>query len=204
MAEEKQSAWLDDGCQDQGWMDEAAERGADDLSFGAALSGEDVAPLDEPEVAQLDMKLYNRAIRFLARRPYGVMELRRRLSRDGCDEQALEHVLARCLEMGYLDDAQFAESFARNRVVHQLYGPARVWRDLRQLDVEKSLIERALSLAWEEVDQMEGARRALRKRYGRTVEKDVPDRREKKRRYDFLCRRGFDYDVVWDVLEGSE
>ncbi len=157
-----------------------------------------------PEVAPLDATLYNRAIRFLARRPYGVEELRRRLERGGSDAEAVGKVIDRCLERGYLNDADFAESFARNRLINQCHGPARVRYDLRAVEVEERLVERAIQTVWEEQDQWQVARRALRKRYGFEAEREKLNQKDKKRRYDFLRRRGFDHDVVWDVLNLSE
>ena len=62
---------------------------------------------------------YQRAIRRLARRDHSVAELRRALLERGHEPAEVEAALERLRRERYLDDAGFAERFARSRMAHQ-------------------------------------------------------------------------------------
>ena len=147
--------------------------------------------------------VYEQALRWLAQRPYAERELARRLSRKGASEEHIEHTLSRCHEWGYLDDAAFADALIRSRMVNKGFGPLRVRAELRDRGVAEHLIADALARTKEAgTDPVRVAQRALDKRYGL---QDRPlDLKEKKRRFDFLARRGFDRETIWRALESHE
>ena len=61
---------------------------------------------------------YQRALGRLARRDHSVAELRRALVARGHEEDEVEAVLERLRRERYLDDAGYAERFARSRLAH--------------------------------------------------------------------------------------
>ena len=67
---------------------------------------------------------YQRALRRLARRDHSVAELRRALAARGHEPDEVEAALERLRRERYLDDAGFAERFARSRLAHQGHGRA--------------------------------------------------------------------------------
>jgi len=67
---------------------------------------------------------YQRALRRLARRDHSVAELRRALLERGHDAVEVEAALERLRGERYLDDAGFAERFARSRLAPK--GPGRL------------------------------------------------------------------------------
>jgi regulatory protein len=151
-----------------------------------------------------DRPAYEQAIRWLARRPYGVWELQQRLLQTGVRQEQWQRVCARCQELGYLDDAAFALSRARYRLHHAGYGPRWVTAELRALQVGEEEIRNALSELLAEVNAVDLARKALHKRFGpvdngSSAEK-MGDRQQKKRQYAFLARRGFDDEVIWQLI----
>ena len=75
---------------------------------------------------------YQRALRRLARRDHSVAELRRALLERGHDAAEVEAALERLRGERYLDDAGFAERFARSRLAHQGLGRLRIRQGLRQ------------------------------------------------------------------------
>ena len=143
---------------------------------------------------------YDQAIRWLTRRAYGAWELRQRLLQVGMAAPLVEQVCDRCRELGYLDDAAFALSRARYRLYHGRYGPRRVWAELRALRIAEEQIQHALDLLLAERDVVSLAEAALVKRFG-DGERDANDRRMLQRQYDFLSRRGFNDEAIWQVLE---
>src|SRR3712207_6063659 len=100
--------------------DVAAERG---LQEGAALGLEE---LDEARIAGERALAMSRALTLLGYRARSEKEVRDRLRRYGYGEDTVECVIGRLKELGYLDDADFARSVAREKA--RRYGPRRISR----------------------------------------------------------------------------
>ncbi|OSM06140.1 regulatory protein RecX [Magnetofaba australis] len=143
-------------------------------------------------------EVYDQALRWLTRRDYGARELVSRLKQNGASHQDAESALARCQELGYQDDARYAAMMVKSRLGRG-QGAQRIRQELRAKGVADGVIDLALDEALErpENDPREQALQALIKRFG---EASTTDRREIKRRYDFLLRRGFDSETIRSVL----
>jgi len=80
--------------------------------------------------------LYDYAVKALGRQMRTEAELRRlmkaRVEPGECGEAAIGQALARLREHGYLDDAAFAETYARLRQENEKLGERRVRQDLQQ------------------------------------------------------------------------
>jgi regulatory protein len=156
---------------------------------------------------------YQRALRRLARRDHSVEELRRALAARGHEPEEIEAALERLRRERYLDDAGFAERFARSRLAHQGHGRALIRQGLRRRGVSRSESEAGLEGALREVDE-KAVLDTLARRYWRQHAKVEPKRRLP-RLWAFLLRRGFAAGLVherlralwprWaDALEGLE
>ncbi|MBF0154197.1 MAG: regulatory protein RecX [Magnetococcales bacterium] len=141
--------------------------------------------------------VYDMALRCLARRPHGIQELTRKLYQKGAPSELVEQAIARCLEQGYLNDAAFAEALTRNRLQNKLCGPQRVRAELHQRGVSAGQTESALADFLATTDLLALARAARDKKFGSAP---PPDRATLKKQYDFLVRRGFDADTIWQIL----
>jgi regulatory protein len=129
----------------------------------------------------------------LARRDQSAVELRRALARGGHSPEDVEAALRRLRSQGYLDDAGFAQRYARSRMQHQGLGRNRVHHELRRKGLTRTQAEAGVRVALAEVSEPETidalARRWWRQHAaGRTD--DVPERRIR-RLWAFLVRRGF-------------
>ena len=96
----------------------AVERG---LVEGAALSCEE---LDTARVAGERPLAMGRALNLLGYRARSEAEIRDRLTRYGYVGETIDAVILRLKELGYLDDAEFARTKAREKA--RRYGPRRV------------------------------------------------------------------------------
>jgi regulatory protein len=72
------------------------------------------------------------ALRLLGGRDYLTGELDLRLRRKGFSPAAVEAAVARCRELGLLDDAKVAARFAEARARTRAWGPARVRAELER------------------------------------------------------------------------
>jgi regulatory protein len=156
---------------------------------------------------------YQRALRRLARRDHSVAELRRVLLDRGHEPEEVEAAVDRLRRERYLDDAGFAERFARSRMVHQGHGRLRIRQDLRLRGVDRGASEAGIAGAFREVDERT-VLDTLARRYWRQHAAAEPARRLP-RLWAFLVRRGFTPGLVrerlsalwprWsDALEGLE
>lgn len=71
-------------------------------------------------------KAEQKAFRLLSIRGRSIKELRSRLKEKGFEEPVAEEVIARLIELKYLDDESFASQWAQNLAVNRLYGNRRI------------------------------------------------------------------------------
>lgn len=135
-----------------------------------------------------------RALKYLARREYYREELRRKLSRDGYREQAVDETLARLTAGGQLSDARFVEAYVGERR-RRLYGPERIRLELISKGFDASAARHLLEAG--DDSWFEAAGRCLRKRFG---EAPPADYGAYAKRRNYLHRRGYSADVIRRVL----
>jgi len=143
---------------------------------------------------------YQRALRRLARRDHSVAELRRALLERDHEPGEVEKALERLRRERYLDDAGFAERFARSRMQNQGLGRLRIRQGLRQRGVDRGTIDAGITGALREVDERE-VLDGLARRYWRQHARVEPARRLP-RLCAFLVQRGFAPGLVRDRLCG--
>src|ERR1700685_3050785 len=101
--------------------------------------------------------LYDYAVKTLARRMRSEAELRRlmkpRVAPEPQGEAAIAAVVARLKEHGYLNDAAFAETYARLRQQNEKLGERRVKQDLKQKGVHDALIAETLDARYGQTDE---------------------------------------------------
>jgi regulatory protein len=141
---------------------------------------------------------YQRALRRLARRDHSVAELRQALVARGHAPEEIEAAIERLRRERYLDDAGYAERFARSRLAHQGHGRALIRQGLRRRGVGRSETEAGLAGALREVDE-KAVLDSLARRYWRQHTRVEPKQRLP-RLWAFLVRRGFAPGLVRDRL----
>lgn len=140
------------------------------------------------------------AFRLLARRDHTHQELALKLQHKGFDRAAVAGALARCRELGYLDDAKTALHMA-GQLTGRGYGPLRVRQTLMQKGVDDALIEKVLTRCGDDAAQVRSARRQLAKKASRLAREPDPWKR-RQIAYRFLAGRGFPSAVVNRAITG--
>jgi regulatory protein len=140
-------------------------------------------------------KLMERALRLLSYKPRSIEELRGRLlEKDWADEAAVDQVIARLEELGYLNDEQFAITFATSRLTSKPLGPTRLRRDLQRKKLPMQTVENTIDEAYSMQSEEGLIDRAIDKRI--RLRGRPSTRQESKKLFDYLLRRGFNYDLV--------
>jgi regulatory protein len=145
--------------------------------------------------------LYDYAVKMLGQQMRTVAELkrlmRRRVEPGEAGEATMAAVVARLTERKYLDDAGYAQDFARLRQENASFGKRRVQQDLIRKGVQAALIGKTLDAAYENVDEEELARRHLeRKRV-----KKPANQKEAARVMRMLMRAGFSSGLIFRILK---
>jgi len=112
----------------------------------------------------------------------------------------VEAVVLRLKEYGYLDDASFAETYARLRQENDKLGQRRVMQDLKQKGVHDSLIAETLESRYGQTDEETLARQHLERKRLRKPENEKEAARIMRR----LVTAGFSTGVIYKILRQWE
>ena len=113
------------------------------------------------------------------------------------DEDELAEVLGRLVEAGALDDERFARRFAEDKRELRGWGPERIAQALSGRGLPDFLIASALAPDSRE-DQLRRASVLLAGRWA-SLATDV----ERNRALRFLTRRGYDYEIAYEVIRAA-
>lgn len=145
--------------------------------------------------------LYEYAVGALSRRMRTVAELtrlmRRRAEPGEAGQASIDAVLARLKDHGYLNDTDYAASYARLRQENASFGKRRVRQDLAARGVKAEVIAATLDAAYENVNEEALARRHLARK---GVKKPANDK-ESARIVRTLIRAGFSTGIIFKILK---
>ena len=111
-------------------------------------------------------------------------------------EAVIDTVVARLHEYGYLDDARFAETYARLRQENEKLGQRRVQQDLQRKGVDKELITETLEARYGQTNEEALARQHLERKRMRKPENEKETARVMRR----LVTAGFSTGVIYKIL----
>jgi regulatory protein len=142
------------------------------------------------------------AVKLLAGRAHSTGQLREKLRRRAQQALAVDVVLARMKENGYLDDQKFAENFASARLTNDKLGKARVAHDLRQRRVAPSLAERTVRKVYQDVNEESLIEEWVRCKYRLTPREGLfQEGKDMAAAYRRLLRAGFRSGEILRVLK---
>ncbi len=143
------------------------------------------------------------ALRYLSSRPRTETEIERRLSEVGFDDSVSADTIQWLRENGYVDDADYAEQYAKSRMSASGYGPQRVQRELMKRGIDRKLAENAVRDAYPE-EEVEGSAMAQAEKRAVSLMRSESDKRKRhKKLMDFLVRRGFDYETARNASDDA-
>ena len=119
-----------------------------------------------PQKTYAEEELYQYAVGALSRRMRSVAELKRLLRQRVETETELgqtlvELVIRRLKDQGYLNDSQYAATYSSLRRDNEKFGRMRVVTDLKAKGVHGEVIDKAVSSAYDEVNEERQARAYL-------------------------------------------
>jgi regulatory protein len=154
----------------------------------------------KPKARLNEKELYEYAVKALGRRMRTEVELRR-LMRERAEfgesgEAAIAAVIKRLKEYKFLDDAAFAETFARLRKENEKFGARRVRSDLAQKGLKAELINQTVDARYCETNEEALARQHLERKRIKKPENERETARVVRR----LVAAGFSIGVIMRIL----
>jgi regulatory protein len=144
--------------------------------------------------------LFEYAVRSLGRQMRSEADLRRlmvrRVEPGEPGEAIIAAVLPRLKEYGYLNDAAFAETYARLRQENEKLGQRRVRQDLQQKGLHEALIAATLEARYGQTNEETLARQYLDRKRLRQPQNDKETARVMRR----LVTAGFSTSVIYKIL----
>ena len=139
-------------------------------------------------------RAYNKGLDLLSRRPYGVKELIKKLCEKGHEKEASQKACDRLLELGLLNDEEYARILANDLMERKNYSIKRVKQELAFRGISREIIENTI----DSLDNNAENRIILviKKKYLNKLN----DEKGRKRAIDGLLRLGFSYSEIKSAL----
>jgi regulatory protein len=155
-----------------------------------------------PRKTYTESELYEYAVGALGRRMRSVAELKRLLrprveAETEIGQTLVELVIRRLKDQGYLNDAKYAAAYSSFRRDNEKFGRRRVVSDLKSKGVHGDLIDKAVDLAYDEVNEEKQARDYL----GRKRLRKPRDQKQAARIFRQLMRAGFGAKTIFTILK---
>lgn len=141
-------------------------------------------------------KAFNLALRYLNIRIRSTKELKDYLLRKNFTQEVIEAVIERLVQLKFLNDASFGESFIRNRQERKGKSKLLIKYELKQKGIDESLITQLSQNAKEDVETARDFIIRKRRIYGNLDKKEF---REKMMR--LLQSRGFSWETIKNALK---
>ena len=161
------------------------------MAFGRAKTAK--PPLDEAGLLEY-------AVKSLASRMKSERDLRRLMAQRAepaeAGREAMDAVIVKLRELGYLSDERFAADYTRLRQENEKFGRRRVQQGLMQKGVAQATVQEAVGRAYDEVDETALARQYVERKRMRKPENEKETARAMRR----LMAAGFSSKAIWAVL----
>ena len=137
-------------------------------------------------------------LRLLAASPKSGQELKKKLADKGYSVAIIDQALNNLRTQGVLDDTLYAKDLVARLTLGKAAGRHKIAFELKRHGLSKKISDELLGTLSNE-DEAERALELARLKWAGWGKVDLQKR--KKRLYDFLIRKGYDFQVVQDVLQ---
>ena len=147
---------------------------------------------------ELKVKVYNSALRLLGYRMRSCAEMKRRLAEKKYPKNNIEETVDRLLKIGYLNDLEFANAFAHDKVKSKKIGPLALRIEFIPHKIDPDILEKTINIVYGKYPIPDLIKQLLDKKkiqFGMKLE-----RKTKKRIQDLLKRKGFSWNEISAVF----
>ena len=135
-----------------------------------------------------------RALNLLSHSMHSHANLKLKLLQRGFEEEAVETALMRVNELGYINDAEYAQEWVLSRIARHPEGRFLLLSNLIKKGIDRELAQSTIDRLYSREKELEGVQKILAKITKRkTITRDEL--------YSKLYRKGFSYEIIRAVLE---
>lgn len=170
------------------------------LKFGIHIN-EEVTEKEIEEIKGFDEIIYgkNVAYNYLSYRIRSVFELKKKLKEKKISESATEKVLELLEKQKLINDAEFARVLISDKIKRKPVGKKVLRGKLFEKGISKQVGEDALDEVFTEDVEKELALASFMKYLPKLKGKESFER--KRKAFDYLARKGFEFDVINEILK---
>jgi len=143
--------------------------------------------------------LYNKSLRFLSFRPRSVYEMKAYLQKNKAENNQIEVITQKLIELNFLNDREFAEKWIEDRKKFHPKSLTIIKFELLQKGISKEIIDEVLSKQKEEGEDLRMAKNLLTKQLPKHSGLSPRDLRIKLSLY--LQRKGFSWEIVKTAID---
>ena len=146
------------------------------------------------------LSAYNYALNLLAARPYSTQTLRRKLIQKEYSAADADEAIRRLVDNGLLNDAKYAEQYARSKILTTGASKRRLQQELYRKGIKGELATTAIAnvIEQEDIDPAAVVERVARKKLSQLG--DLEPLVLRRRLFAFLARRGYDLEEIKAVV----
>jgi regulatory protein len=137
-------------------------------------------------------------LKLLAASPKSGAELKKKLASKGYDAGIIDQTLADLRTQGILDDAAYAKDLMARLTLGKAAGRYKIAFELKRHGISKKISDGLLETLSDEQEAERALEQARLKWTGWTK---LDPQKRKKRLYDFLIRKGYDFQIAQDILQ---
>jgi len=146
------------------------------------------------------LSAYNYALNLLAARPYSTQTLRKKLIQKEYSAADADEAIRRLVDNGLLNDAKYAEQYARSKILTTGASKRRLQQELYRKGIKGELATTAIAnvIEQEDIDPAAVVERVARKKLAQLG--DLGPLVLRRRLFAFLARRGYDLEEIKAVV----
>lgn len=137
-------------------------------------------------------------LKLLAASPKSGAELKKKLVSKGYDAGIIDQTLADLRAQGILDDTVYAKDLMARLTLGKAAGRYKIAFELKRHGISKKISDGLLETLSDEQEAERALEQARLKWTGWTK---LDPQKRKKRLYDFLIRKGYDFQIAQDILQ---
>ena len=152
--------------------------------------------MPDPEAVK---KAKNHALRYLSYRDRSKLEVTQYLEKKEHSHSVIQQALDALIKLGYVNDQRFALEWGRYKINKQKLGKSRLYVELLNKGIDKEILENTMAVLYEDNPEAELAIECTRKKLKSL--KGVEEEKKKQRLIQYLKRRGFSADIIYQSLK---
>ena len=139
----------------------------------------------------------DRALEFLKYGSRSEREIRKKLYERRVKKGIIDEIVNDLKRVGFINDKEFALRFSRNFINRRPAGEILLKNELKKRGIKSEIIDETLKKVYSEFDKKELALKLIEKK---KFDLSSNDPKVKKKIYDLLLRRGFDWGIVGELM----